>query len=117
MTAPTLAGPPCTNGGPAPHRAAHYGKATTQPRARITRRELEMLRYAANGNTNEHIAHHLDISAHTVNGTLRRVYLKLGARDRANAVAIALVRGVLRPADIAGVVDPGGMASVHANAA
>ncbi|MGY0065170.1 LuxR C-terminal-related transcriptional regulator (plasmid) [Streptomyces sp. LZ34] len=101
----------------APHRARHYGRATNHPRARITRRELQLLVLAANGNTNEHIAHFLGISTHTVNGTLRRLYLKLGARDRANAVAIALVRGLLVPSDIAGVRDPGGMASVHANSA
>jgi DNA-binding CsgD family transcriptional regulator len=100
-----------------PHRAAHYGRAATQPRARITRRELQLLILAANGNTNDHIAHHLGISTHTVNGTLRRVYLKLGARDRTNAVAIALVRGLIRSLDIAGVRDPGGTASVHANTA
>jgi len=29
-------------------------------------------------------------------------------------VAIALVRGLLKPSDIACVVDPGGTASVHA---
>lgn len=109
MTAPTVARPP--------HRAAHYEHAPARPRARITRRELQLLILAANGNTNDHIARFLGISTHTVNGTLRRVYLKLGARDRANAVAIGLVRGVIKPSDIAGVRDPGGMASVHANAA
>ncbi|MFD8384304.1 LuxR C-terminal-related transcriptional regulator [Streptomyces sp. NPDC059679] len=100
-----------------PHPAAHYGRATTHPRARITRRELEHLRLAANGNTNEHIARFLGITKDSVNGTLRRLYLKLGAKDRANAVAIALVRGVLKPSDIACVRDPGGTASVYANSA
>jgi DNA-binding CsgD family transcriptional regulator len=76
-----------------------------------------MLRLAANGNTNEQIARHLGISTHTVNSTLRRVYLKLGARDRTNAVAIALVRGLIRVSDIACVQDPGGTNSVHANTA
>ncbi|MFI0822254.1 LuxR C-terminal-related transcriptional regulator [Streptomyces sp. NPDC021098] len=109
MTAPIVAR--------APHRAAHYEHAPARPRARITRRELQLLVLAANGNTNERIARHLDISAYTVNCTLRRVYLKLGAVDRANAVAIALVRGVIAPSDIAGVRDPGGMASVHADTA
>ncbi|WP_448333552.1 LuxR C-terminal-related transcriptional regulator [Streptomyces sp. DSM 41534] len=101
---------------PVPHRAAHYGRPIL-PRARITRRELQLLRLAANGNTNEVIARHLGITPTTVNGTLRRVYLKLGAKDRTNAVAIALVRGVLAAPDIACVVDPGGTASVHAKSA
>lgn len=101
---------------PTPHRAAHYGRPIL-PRACITRRELQLLRLAANGNTNETIARHLGITKDTVNGTLRRVYLKLGAKDRTNAVAIALVRGVLTTSDIACVVDPGGMASVHAHTA
>ena len=117
MTIPAVAGPSSPDGGPVPHRAAHYGKPTTHPRARITRRELEMLRLAANGNTSDAIARHLGISTNTVNGALYRVYRKLGARDRANAVAIALVRGVLLPSDIACVIDPGGTASVHANSA
>ncbi|MGW5691506.1 helix-turn-helix domain-containing protein [Streptomyces asiaticus] len=117
MTVPAPVGPPSPDGGPVPHRAAHYGKATIQPRARITRRELQLLRLAANGNTNDMIARYLGISTHTVSGALRRLYLKLGAVDRANAVAIALVRGLLVPSDIAGVRDPGGTASVHANTA
>ncbi|CAM5503427.1 MULTISPECIES: helix-turn-helix domain-containing protein [Streptomyces] len=117
MTVPADAGPSSPGGGPAPHRAAHYSKAPIQPRARITRRELQLLRLAANGNTNDMIARYLGISTHTVNGALRRLYLKLGAADRANAVAIALVRGLLVPADIAGVRDPGGTNSVHANTA
>lgn len=117
MTAPAPVGPsPQVGDGPIPHRAAHYGRPTT-PRARITRRELQILRHAANGNTSDQIARHLGISIHTVNGTLHRVYLKLGARDRTNAVAIALVRGLLEPSDIACVVDPGGTASVHAESA
>ncbi|MFD8516526.1 helix-turn-helix transcriptional regulator [Streptomyces antimycoticus] len=105
------------DGGPTPYRSAHYAKHPTQPRARITRRELQLLRLAANGNTNDMIARYLGISTHTVNGALRRLYLKLGAVDRANAVAIALVRGLLVPADIAGVRDPGGTTSVHADSA
>ncbi|MET7933458.1 helix-turn-helix transcriptional regulator [Streptomyces sp. NPDC005322] len=117
MTVPAAIGPSSPDGGPAPHRAAHYSKRTTQPRARITRRELQLLRLAANGNTNDMIARYLGISTHTVNGALRRLYLKLGAADRANAVAIALVRGLLVPADIAGVRDPGGTTSVHADSA
>lgn len=117
MTAPTTTGLSPSRGGPVPHPAAHYGKPTNHPRARITRRELELLRLAANGNTNEAIGHHLGITKDTVNGTLRRVYLKLGAKDRSNAVAIALVRGVLKPSDIACVIDPGGTASVHAHPA
>lgn len=117
MTASAAIGPPSPDGGPPPHRSAHYAKHPVQPRARITRRELQLLRLAANGNTNDMIARYLGISTHTVNGALRRLYLKLGAADRANAVAIALVRGLLVPADIAGVRDPGGTNSVHANTA
>lgn len=114
MTASTVTGP-LSRGRPVPHPASRYERGTTTPRARITRREVELLRLAANGNTNETIARHLGITSTTVNGTLRRVYMKLGAADRANAVAIALVRGVLKPSDIACVVDPGGTASVHAH--
>jgi len=114
VTAPVPVGLPQTSGGPAPHKAKACRNRPHDTRYPITRRELELLRLAANGNTNETIARHLGITKDTVNGTLRKSYLKLGARDRTHAVAIALIRGLIEPKDVAGVQTPPGRMSVHA---
>jgi DNA-binding CsgD family transcriptional regulator len=66
----------------------------------LTRRQVEVLRLAANGNTSAEIANWLGVSADTVNGTLRHVYRALGVGDRAHAVAVALRVGLLRPGDV-----------------
>nr|WSX25525.1 helix-turn-helix transcriptional regulator [Streptomyces tubercidicus] len=97
-----------------PHKARGCRNRPLDSRYPITRRELELLRLAANGNTNEMIARHLGITKDTVNGTLRSVYRKLGAKDRTNAVAIALVRGLIEPHEIAGVQMLPGRMSIHA---
>lgn len=99
-----------------PHPATRYGKPAKH-RAHLTRRELEMLRLAANGNTNETIARWLGITSTTVNHGLRRAYAKLGANDRTHAVAIALVRGLIAPKEIAGVQMLPRGTSVHRNTA
>ncbi|MEU0181811.1 LuxR C-terminal-related transcriptional regulator [Streptomyces sp. NPDC006207] len=66
----------------------------------LTRRQLEVLRLAANGNTAAEIAGWLGVTADTINGTLRHAYRNLGVNDRAHAVAVACRVGLLRPGDI-----------------
>lgn len=61
----------------------------------LTARQRETLLLAANGNTNQHIATWLGIRPVTVNEILGRAYRRLGATDRAQAVAIALAVGEL----------------------
>jgi len=56
----------------------------------LTDRELQVLRGAANGLSNEAIARELFLGENTVKSHLRRAYKKLGAHDRAHAVALAL---------------------------
>lgn len=114
MNVPVQVGPSPISGGPVPHKAKGCRHRPLDSRYPITRRELELLCLAANGNTNEMIARHLGITKDTVNGTLRKSYLKLGARDRTHAVAIALIRGLIEPKDIAGVQMLPGRMSVHA---
>lgn len=63
----------------------------------LTRREREVLRFAARGLANEEIAARLYLSPDTVRTHMRRVIAKLGARGRAHAVALSLARDV-RPA-------------------
>ena len=61
----------------------------------LTVRQREVLLYAANGNTNRDIAHALGIGTATVCRHLAETFDRLGARDRAQAVAIALAVGEL----------------------
>jgi DNA-binding NarL/FixJ family response regulator len=66
----------------------------------LTNRQREVLILAANGNTSAHIAHWLGVSVNTVNESLNRAYRALGARDRAQAVAIAMKIGEFGVDDI-----------------
>jgi DNA-binding NarL/FixJ family response regulator len=58
-------------------------------------RELELLRLVADGATNREAAGRLFVSEATVKAYLLRIYDRLGARDRASAVAAGYERGLL----------------------
>jgi DNA-binding NarL/FixJ family response regulator len=66
-----------------------------QKREELSPRELEILRLVAEGSTNREVAQRLFISEATVKTHLLHLYDKLGARDRASAVAIAYKRQLL----------------------
>lgn len=59
-------------------------------RSTLSLRELHILEALADGQSNKMIARSLAIAEETVKSHLRRIYEKLGASDRAHAVAIAL---------------------------
>lgn len=61
----------------------------------LTARQREVLLHAANGNSNKQIARTLGISTATVCRHLAEIFARLGASDRAQAVAIALAVGEL----------------------
>ena len=61
----------------------------------LSRRESQILQKVAYGATTKEVAHDLDISPHTVKTHLERIFEKLGANDRAQAVAIALRKGLV----------------------
>jgi DNA-binding NarL/FixJ family response regulator len=61
----------------------------------LSRREKEILQKVAYGATTKEVAHDLGISPHTVKTHLERIFEKLGANDRAQAVAIAIRSGVV----------------------
>jgi DNA-binding CsgD family transcriptional regulator len=67
---------------------------------RLTLRQREALALAANGNTNDQIGRALGVTRTTIDRRLAAAYQNLGARDRAHAVALALLGGDLTPADI-----------------
>jgi len=66
----------------------------TQPRDKLSRRELEVLRAIALGYTNKEIAHELDVSEKTVQTYRERIYTKLGLHTRSDLVHYALAHGL-----------------------
>ena len=69
--------PPPTNGAEPPHEA-------------LTPRELELLRYMAEGYTNKEVARAMVLAEDTVKKAVQTLIAKLGAADRTHAVVIAL---------------------------
>jgi DNA-binding NarL/FixJ family response regulator len=66
-----------------------------RPETPLSRRESQILQKVAYGATTKEVAHDLQISPHTVKTHLERIFEKLGANDRAQAVAIALRKGLV----------------------
>ena len=61
----------------------------------LTTREVEVLRKLAGGNRNRDIAELLHISEETVKVHIKHIMDKLGAKDRTQAIAIAVRRGII----------------------
>ena len=66
-----------------------------RPETPLSKRESEILQSVAYGATTKEVARDLGISPHTVKTHLERIFEKLGANDRAQAVAIALRKGIV----------------------
>lgn len=62
----------------------------------LTAREIEVLQKVAGGNRNRDIADLLFISEETVKVHLKHILDKLGAKDRTQATAIAIRRGIIQ---------------------
>src|SRR6202453_334642 len=62
----------------------------------LTAREIEVLRKVAGGNRNRDIAELLFISEETVKVHIKHIMDKLGAKDRTQAIAIAVRRGIIQ---------------------
>jgi DNA-binding NarL/FixJ family response regulator len=61
----------------------------------LTPREIDVLREVAGGNRNRDIGERLFISEETVKVHVKHLMDKLGARDRTQAIAIAVRRGII----------------------
>ncbi len=66
---------------------------------RLTRRERQMVGFAAHGLSNTEIAERAFLSPLTVKTHLNRAMMKLDARDRAQLVSLAFRTGLVRPGD------------------
>lgn len=71
--------------------------APVEPGQRLSAREVQLVTAMANGLDNATIGAQLHISVNTVKSHARRVYRKLGARDRAHAVGLAIATRQLPP--------------------
>jgi len=87
-------------------RHVHAGKTRVPPQVAaqiaehmsdedLTTREVEVLRKIAGGNRNKDIAEILFISEETVKVHIKHIMDKLGAKDRTQAIAIAVRRGII----------------------
>ncbi|GAB3844437.1 response regulator transcription factor [Dactylosporangium cerinum] len=63
----------------------------------LTSRELEVMKLAADGRSNDEIAGELHLSVLTVRTHVQRAMAKLGARDRAQLVVLAYKSGLMSP--------------------
>jgi DNA-binding NarL/FixJ family response regulator len=71
------------------------GDTVVRRRVDLTERELQVLRGMAEGKSNAEIGRELFVSEDTVKTHARRLFRKLGARDRAHAVASAFRAGLV----------------------
>jgi DNA-binding NarL/FixJ family response regulator len=77
-----------------PAIAAHLAEHLSDEE--LTPREVEVLQTIAGGNRNRDIAEQLFISEETVKVHIKHIMEKLGARDRTEAIAIAVRRGIIQ---------------------
>jgi DNA-binding NarL/FixJ family response regulator len=81
-----------------PTNEARVGSPDAAPAGRrltLTERELQVLRGMADGKSNAEIGRELFVSEDTVKTHARRLFRKLGARDRAHAVAAGFRAGLV----------------------
>ncbi len=66
----------------------------------LSTRELEVLQLAADGLADKQIALRLGMAPSTASNHMATILMKLGAANRAHAVAIAAARGLVRAPDV-----------------
>ena len=84
------------------HEFARTSPARREPppaMAELTPRELEVFRLIARGRSNAEIAAELFVGETTVKTHVTRILMKLGVRDRVQAVVLAYESGIVAPGD------------------
>lgn len=76
-------------------RSTNIDEANASLPSPLTRREFQVLKMVANGDTNKEISKTLNISAHTVKSHVIHIFNKLGVNDRTQASVWAASRGLL----------------------
>lgn len=66
----------------------------------LTEREREVLYHMARGLSNTEIGEELDVAQATIKTHVGRIFSKLGAHDRVQAVVLAYEAGLVRPGDL-----------------
>lgn len=80
--------------------SAHMGATNPDLLSVLTDREVEVLKFVAQGYTNGEIASLLHLAEATIKTHVGRIFYKLGARDRVQAVMYAYDAGLVRPGDV-----------------
>lgn len=62
----------------------------------LSNREVEAIEHASHGKNTAEIGREMYLTENTVKTHLRRAYEKLGAENRAHAVAICMRKGLVR---------------------
>jgi len=71
------------------------GTEATTSTLQLTRREIQVLEYVANGYSNKQLASEMGIGVSTAKAFLGRIFTKLNASDRTHAVVLAIKRGLI----------------------
>ncbi len=70
-------------------------QTTTSTRAKVSKREMDVLLLVKDGLRNPEIAAQLGLSTKTVENHVRSILQKLGAKNRTEAVVIALKNAII----------------------
>lgn len=105
----------CTTGSPLGRQAVLVSETPTELPYGLSPRELEVLTRAARGQTNQAIAQALFLSPRTVHSHVEHLLRKTGCASRAEATALCVRDGVLKPAseDVEHFVEAGTFTSVR----
>ena len=79
--------------------AAVAARLADRPEKDLSPREREILSLIGAGLTNKQIAYTLSIAEHTAKNHVSHILSKLGVEDRAQAVTLALQRGLVHLPD------------------